>query len=237
MKNYKNFSEDYIDLSIDYIQNQYDDLNNLLFDGKLEKIPIKLEINKNSAARIISTKEGNQPEKLNYLGISKYFKMKKSIFRDILAHEMIHVYMIQNHIKDYGGYHGIIFKKMMDEINKKGFNVTIVHTSHHSEINDLRVSKTKVGVAIMHNKDLDEYSITVIKKDVFLNTLENNEVKLRYYIKNKKQNYDIYYLLSDYYKLKIYPCIRKSDSNFYILEKDLFNEIIDNSEIIKKISV
>lgn len=239
MKNYKNYTqEEYIDLENYDIQKEFDFLNKLLFEGKIKNVPIKLEKNKNSSARVISTRYYNKPEEIKYLGISKNFKMKNKIFRDILAHELIHIYMIQNQIKDFGGYHGIIFKKFMDEINKKGFNVDIVNRSHHSELVDMH-SKVKVGSIILHNLDNNTYQIIVMNKNILLENLNKSEEQIRYMIKNRKQKFDIFYLISDYYKLKIFPCFRKYKMSFYLLDVDLYNEIIKckDTQIFKRLTV
>lgn len=56
--------------------------------------------------------------------ISNYYDADERHFKNVLLHEMIHLYVVSNGISDTSP-HGKVFRKKMSEINAQGWNVTV----------------------------------------------------------------------------------------------------------------
>jgi len=94
----------------------FDYINSKCFDNKLKKIPIEFVTNKRAkmfvdGVKITTYKPYSKTMRVDRLCISKNFHFSKQQFIDCLTHEMIHVYFLQNNIEDFGGQHGVKFKK------------------------------------------------------------------------------------------------------------------------------
>lgn len=118
--------------TIQYVKDKFDTFNNLLFDGVLPSIPVIITDSK-SYYGVFAFKR-----KTNILGksycydlqmrISRRFDLPENELEDIIIHEMIHYYIYHKNIKDTSK-HGMVFVKMMDEINSKyGRNISISKT-------------------------------------------------------------------------------------------------------------
>ena len=124
-------------------QKEYDEINKLLFNNELPKIKIVWSNRKSSGGHVRSVRNRQTGKKtLVELAISKFFEVTEEHFRNVLAHEMIHVHNIHNGLQDMSdmltGGHGDSFVKEMDRINnlKKGFNITV-----KGDFTSLNVSK------------------------------------------------------------------------------------------------
>ena len=56
--------------------------------------------------------------------ISNYYEADEKHFKSVLLHEMIHLYVVSEGIKDTSP-HGKVFCKKMSEINAEGWNITV----------------------------------------------------------------------------------------------------------------
>ncbi len=56
--------------------------------------------------------------------ISNYFEAGEHKLKSVLLHEMIHLYIVSRRLED-SSPHGIVFRKMMDEINKDGWDIRV----------------------------------------------------------------------------------------------------------------
>ncbi|MDO4161108.1 MAG: SprT-like domain-containing protein [Prevotellaceae bacterium] len=56
--------------------------------------------------------------------ISNYYDMEEKEFKNVLLHEMIHLQIVSQHMKDTSP-HGKIFRQRMKEINADGWNITV----------------------------------------------------------------------------------------------------------------
>ena len=56
----------------------------------------------------------------NVIRISKMFDRSETDYQNTIIHEMIHLYIRQNHIKDTRRHHGRVFNSIADRINRQG---------------------------------------------------------------------------------------------------------------------
>ena len=108
------------------LQQEYNNLNQLIFDNKLPTITMKWNNNKSRSGLVQFRGRDRNTMKVSYLGISTYTVLTYRRFLSILCHEMIHVYVWLNKLKDNGS-HGLIFKGEMNKINrlKLGFQISL----------------------------------------------------------------------------------------------------------------
>ena len=74
------------------------------------------------------------------LRISMCFDLSEAEVEDTILHEMIHLYIYSNNIKDTSA-HGVVFRKMLSELNEcHGRHITISHRSSEAiKATDVRV--------------------------------------------------------------------------------------------------
>jgi hypothetical protein len=114
---------------------EYEKLNDLLFNGELPKKggPIRIEFAWSKRKSAHGTTQ-SWVEKATgkivkiVITVSKFFDVKYNLFRDVLVHEMIHVYQAVNRVVEPNGNHGPVFHREMKRINGMGlgFDVDIV---------------------------------------------------------------------------------------------------------------
>lgn len=105
------------------LEAEFDDLNKTLFDGQLKPIPIEWFNSKRVSGQFQGTriKQGRRiiEERADRILISKYFVQTRDKIRAILAHEMIHYWILDQGIRDTGP-HGVFFREKLGELNDKG---------------------------------------------------------------------------------------------------------------------
>ena len=108
--------------TVPYLEAKFDEFNELIFEGKLPKIPVALS-KATTYVGICTYKVRRRlfrkPELYNFkLRISTRFDLSEAELEDTIIHEMIHYYMRLNGIKDTSA-HGKVFRQMMADINSK----------------------------------------------------------------------------------------------------------------------
>ena len=116
---------------LDFIQKTYDKFNALCFEGALPPIPFKL-----TRARSFLGKVACKVKRGFFGGakctdccmrISTSFDLPDSEWEDVIIHEMIHWHILVNSVRDTST-HGVVFRRMMDDINSKyGRHITVRH--------------------------------------------------------------------------------------------------------------
>ena len=230
MKRYKPIlREKIIDQKNTNLKVEYKILNKKLFDNKLPDIPLKWVNNKSVGGKVISVGIRNKPEtwKIKELQISLFTDMDYTTFLGILAHEMIHVYLISQGISDFGKQHGMMFLEEVKRINRMnlGFTVPI-----DEDITDAKVSKNiksiKVGVVIVNDKYIQIYKFESMPEII---------KRYREFPEEWKKKYKIEFYYSDNRELMKYPIKRKYTSGKFItypVEKSLINTIKKEGEYI-----
>jgi len=116
---------------IPFIQASFDHFNELIFSGRLPKIPVALS----KAASYVGlctfkTRRHlfGRAEHYDFkLRFSTRFDLPENEVEDTVIHEMIHYYIRLNNIKDTSA-HGKVFRQMMEQINSAyGRHITVSH--------------------------------------------------------------------------------------------------------------
>jgi hypothetical protein len=137
------------------LQHEFDKLNNMLFNGELTTIPIDWSKTrgKYGHVRYQYNRATRMPTRINGLFITKFFKITYRKFKDILAHEMIHVKNIQDSMRNRTprykrDAHGYEFIKELNRINSMGlgFNVTDKEYDSHEVSDDIKGKEMYIGV-------------------------------------------------------------------------------------------
>lgn len=155
------------------LQAEYDKLNELLFGGSLRPVTMLWNNRKTAHGVVKGRRErtamlggGMTTTRLiiNSLQISKFLDVPYKIFKDTLAHEMIHVKLLQNGIDDG---HGPRFHSEMNRINSMGhgFNVSVKLDSGSFAIS--KNIKEREMVLIILNSDRGENMVAVTSPSVF----------------------------------------------------------------------
>jgi hypothetical protein len=153
----------------------YTKLNKQFFGGKLKKVPLQW----NQAKKELGVVKWDEKSgKVEHLAISDRFELTEAETLSVLAHEMIHVWQIQNKKTDG---HGTNFKKEMARINDKtkwGIKVMTKQPLGHLKTTNpdldkdygfivIKNNKTDFDIAIF-NPDKTDYKniLTIIKQNV-----------------------------------------------------------------------
>jgi predicted SprT family Zn-dependent metalloprotease len=123
--------------TISYIQQKFEEFNQLCFEGKLLPLPFKLSRARTYLGQIAYKRR----RKFSLLGfrsggveyydfvfrISTLLDLPQEEVDDTILHEMIHYYILSNQLKDTST-HGKLFRSIMNDINTKfGRHITISH--------------------------------------------------------------------------------------------------------------
>lgn len=118
--------------TVEFVQQSFTRFNSLCFEGTLRPIPIKLANARTFLGKVTYTGKRNLFGKIVSYGnvtlrISTAFDLPENELEDVVIHEMIHYCILLRRLKDTSA-HGIIFRKMMAEINARyGRHITVSH--------------------------------------------------------------------------------------------------------------
>lgn len=106
----------------EYVERKFDEFNQLMFSGRLPKIPVELSNAKTFMGKCVyrrrRDKWGREKKYDFKMRISARFDLPEEEIDDIIIHEMIHYYIGVSQLHDTSS-HGQLFKQMMNHINEK----------------------------------------------------------------------------------------------------------------------
>ena len=108
------------ELTIDYLRQAFEHYNDLIFEGKLPVPKLKWSRAKTRLGQMTCKRKTSWGRTKYYdftISISNYYKLTKEEIDDVLIHEMIHYSIAYTGLKDTSA-HGIVFRGMMDKINR-----------------------------------------------------------------------------------------------------------------------
>lgn len=160
-------NQNILETAID-LNEEYNKLNQQLFGGKLPEVPLKFGPTKRSYGRVVGTVNRMTREvKVSFLEISEFYKMTYRQFKNILAHEMIHVYQMA--VMQEKGGHGWDFMREARRINGMGleFEITERNGEDMAVADDIKANaKKRTLIAIVINID-GNYSVTLTTPSVY----------------------------------------------------------------------
>ena len=144
--------------TIPYVEKKFEEFNQLIFDGKLPKLPIELSDAKTFLGLCVYKKRRTLLGKVVCydfkLRINTRIDLDEAEVEDIIIHEMIHYYIGYNGIVDSSA-HGRVFRQLMMEINERyGRHIRVSHKPTQEQKEQLYGSKERWHmVALMVFKD------------------------------------------------------------------------------------
>ena len=112
-----------MELTIKFIETKFNEFNKEYFKGELIT-PIFKIIGAKSYLGQLSWKNKNKKRYDYVISVSNYFDRSEKDFCNTIIHEMIHLYIRQNNIKDTNKHHGKVFYSIADRINKYGWDIS-----------------------------------------------------------------------------------------------------------------
>jgi len=149
-------------------------LNTELFDGELEPIPLVWKHIRGSGGHLQSTrttrKENGRTtvtEKPLHIAISDFYEKTEQQLMDTLAHEMLHLWILQRRIQD-DSYHGRAFRQKMAEINDKGIvNITLKDEVADVALTDKKPLSKPVIAFVQEDHTLKRKLLSLLSKEAF----------------------------------------------------------------------
>lgn len=106
---------------LSFVKNSFKKFNTEIFKSQLPEPVFRLTRAKTFRGKLkykIERSLSGRKNKDFELRISISFDLEEHVWEDVVIHEMIHLYIAANHIKDTSS-HGPVFKKMMHSINRE----------------------------------------------------------------------------------------------------------------------
>jgi hypothetical protein len=135
------------------LQDEYNKLNGLIFGGKLKPVEMIWNTKKSAHGTVKAQRNRITGEiTIKSLGMSKFLDVSYKVFKNTLAHEMIHVFLLQQGINDGHGYR---FKSEMSRINSLGlgFNVSVTLDGSSFSLSKHAQAKAKEMVFFLLDSD------------------------------------------------------------------------------------
>jgi hypothetical protein len=136
-------------LTEDFIKKNFIVFNNEYFDGKL-KMPKFRVMHTKSRLGLCSWKNTSGVKTDYTISVTDYFVFGEKKLQNIILHEMIHLYIRQNGIKDSRTHHGRVFYSIADKINRHGWNIARTDSVNGYETKE---KKTYHLIAFKDSKD------------------------------------------------------------------------------------
>lgn len=175
------------------LEHEFNKMNKLLFNGELQMFPLDWSTSRARHGHVSFRRwYDGTVEKIHGLFLSKFFKKPYANFKDVLAHEMIHVKNLQDDMKSKRRVtkgHGYDFIREMNRINAMnlGFTVTVTESGSFDVADDvkgrnvyfaiIKISGSKNGdfVTVMIPKAFEERKTTIER--IFNNVIKSGKYK------------------------------------------------------------
>ena len=157
--------EDFINANDVNFQNEYNKLNQQLFNNELPKVPLKWSNRRASLGHVNSLRNRYTGQiRINYLALSAFYKTSYRQFKNTLAHEMIHVKQLN---RGERGNHGYSFSREADRINAMGLGYAITEANTEKiEMSDKTKANAKTLMGMIFNID-GKYYLCVTTPSVY----------------------------------------------------------------------
>jgi len=179
---------------------------------------------------------------LKSLSMSQFLKVPYKFFKDVLAHEMIHVFWMQ---QDVNAKHGPLFVQQMNRINSMGlgFNVSVRSDSSETSKFEMSSDVVKEGmelVFLLMKTDKDDNMFSVMKYDAY-KSQGYRIIDIYNYLVNKKPKYrfaDGEFFLSTNPRLQASKIQRSFGSISYSrIDNAVANELKQNAKFLCKFEI
>lgn len=227
----KESEQKYIDIHSVDLQREYRKYAAELFDNDMPLIPIMIKPIKSGAMVEATVNRLTGKLTLKHMILSSKYKFTEERLKNVLVHEMIHVWTIHNQLRDYGGMHGVYFSRKMDEINARGgYTITVHDVGAESAIEN----KKGVYIFLAHEKGSQKFLMSVLDEKA-KDTLSEYLTKwYDYMTKDNVRKYETYFLLSHDNELMTYPKSRMVKTlKKFIIKDHYYAKLIANSQVLR----
>lgn len=227
---------------------EFDKLNQTLFGGSLQRVPLSWSNRKGNHGHVsYRTTSDKTVLTINGLFLSKFFKIPYKMFKDTLAHEMIHVKNLQDDIRTNKRHyknqaHGYDFNSEMNRINSLGlgFNISVRGEESFDVSDDIKGRNVYVALIKLNGATKSGDFIAVMVPKAFserkttIERIFNNLI-----IAGKYKSVDIeYYSTNNAFFLK-YPVQRSFNRSigYAIITPDEIEKVKSLATFIEKVNL
>ena len=224
------------------LRHEFDKLNKLLFNNELHAPVLQWHTRKTNHGFVrFSRNRLTGEHTILSLNMSKFLKIPYKFFKDVLAHEMIHLYWLEQ--GDWKENHGFKFIQQMNRINSMGlgFNVTIRGGSEKFGVSD-EVAKQGMELVVFFVKTDKSrgWQLSVTKPQTY--KTEGKHISKLYQNltnKNKFQNVVGEFYLSRNVDLQKYPVQRSfvRSISFNTVEDETYEKYKNDSQFLSSFIV
>lgn len=155
--------------TIQFATEKFREFNRLMFEGKLPEVPILMSDSRRALGMLKYERKRNMLGQMvcsNFrIYISRRYDLQQDEVEDTLIHEMIHLYIAYNDLKDTS-QHGDRFKHHMNLINRK-FNRNITVSNKDKSINDTDIHACAHYICETHWQDGKRYITCCARTRIF----------------------------------------------------------------------
>lgn len=133
-------------VTIDFLRKRFSDFNHDYFADSLPTVSLRISSSLRTLGSVRHPRKfsSNLRAEQVILSISNRLDLEADIIEDTIIHEMIHLYIFWNNLRDTSS-HGRVFRKIMADINSKhGRHITISHKGNLSEKKSDRITKNRI---------------------------------------------------------------------------------------------
>lgn len=201
-----------MDITLDYIKRNFDTFNTKYFCGKLITPTFRIT-NVKSYLGQLSWKTVNGKRTNYVISISVMYDRSDKDFCNTILHEMIHLFIRQNNIKDTRPHHGRVFYQIADRINQDGWKISIYDSTE--------------GCELRSNETVTYNMVTYINRDGKYFLMRYNKKKESYYISlfmKYKYKGVVWFTSTDNKKYSHFPECRTGCRGWFITKGE-YNEL------------
>lgn len=229
------------------VEKEFDYLNKLCFNGELTLPPIKFASHKIRIAwiKFINIRMGKRIINIEneVLFFNKKFILTPEQFRNVLCHEMVHLYLNKiGRFNDYGGDHGVFFMQEADRINNMNVGVKVTQRDDiaPTQQRNKEVKKDFYVIFFSYNEDYILCPFSVKEEcEKWWNTASESlklfpgRTPVTLYM-GKTNMYEMNHFIVTRKTSRISKKRRISNVKQQSISEELFNKLINETEIYKK---
>ena len=134
--------------TVEYVQARFEEFNMLCFEGKLPPVPVAITRAKSYLGKVVYKRGRSLFGKTKVSDIRMLISNRRDLDADVvddtILHEMIHYWILHNGIRDTS-VHGQVFRKMMNDLNRRfGRGMTVSHRVTPEEVARNQEKKTNL---------------------------------------------------------------------------------------------